>query len=421
MNAKSARANILLVDDAPDTLDIVGRHLRAGGFGVTTALGARPALAHLERDRFDLVITDLKMPDLSGMELLRRVREGFMDTEVIMITGYASIQGAVEAVKSGAAEYLAKPFTRDELMHAVERALEKLARARKEREAATPPVPYRFGLVGRSAPITAACDALDRASQGRRAILILGERGTGRTTAALGVAGKLEERGAGAPGQLRAAGAARRALRAGGGRARRRAAGARHGRGDARAGRGAHRARQDPLPGRGPAAHHRLHAPRARWRDPRDRQGAPGGAFGGDAPPLRDRQGDVALLLAHFAAAAQEGAGRGGQGAPLGFGAEALAACDAYSWPGNVAELRDMVLDLAARARTSPVELRDLPDAVRIQYNASARSLREVEEEHIRRVLARAGDNKSRAAEILGINRKTLGEKLKGLTPPGGV
>ena len=93
----------------------------------------------------DLVITDLKMPGASGLDLVRHVRENYRDTEVMMITGYPSIEGAVEAVKTGAEEYLAKPFTDEELFAAVGRALEKLRRRRGTRR---PPGEARGRLSG---------------------------------------------------------------------------------------------------------------------------------------------------------------------------------------------------------------------------------------------------------------------------------
>ncbi len=84
----------------------------------------------LDHAAVDLVITDLKMPRESGMTLVRHVRENLKDTEIVMMTGFASVGGAVEAVKAGADDYLAKPFTDEELFGAVDRAFEKLRRRR---------------------------------------------------------------------------------------------------------------------------------------------------------------------------------------------------------------------------------------------------------------------------------------------------
>jgi DNA-binding NtrC family response regulator len=120
--------SVLVVDDAPETLELLRRNLEAEGYRVFTAPGVSEALAVLEAGPIDLVITDYKMPKVTGMELVRHIRENQAGTAVVMITGYASIEGAVEAIKTGAEEYLPKPFTDEELFGAVRRALEKRTR-----------------------------------------------------------------------------------------------------------------------------------------------------------------------------------------------------------------------------------------------------------------------------------------------------
>ena len=107
----SGRERILIVDDAPDTLEVLQRNLTSKGYRVLAAGGVAEAIGLLEKNDIDLVITDFKMPAVSGIDLIRHVRENFRDTEVMMITGYATINGAVDAVKTGAQEYLPKPFT----------------------------------------------------------------------------------------------------------------------------------------------------------------------------------------------------------------------------------------------------------------------------------------------------------------------
>ena len=91
MNQSTVKVSILVVDDAPDTLEVLQRNLTARGFLVFTALGASDALEILESTPIDLVITDYKMPGINGLDLIRHVRENVKDTEVVMITGYASI------------------------------------------------------------------------------------------------------------------------------------------------------------------------------------------------------------------------------------------------------------------------------------------------------------------------------------------
>ena len=119
MKDRTGKERILVVDDSKNTLEVLQRNLTSQGYTVFTASGVEEAINILGNTTVELVITDLKMPRISGIDLIRHVRENFKDTVIMMITGYASIEGAVEAVKTGAEEYLAKPFTDDELFSAV--------------------------------------------------------------------------------------------------------------------------------------------------------------------------------------------------------------------------------------------------------------------------------------------------------------
>lgn len=121
MSPSPKRETILVVDDVPHTVEVLQRNLSSQGYAVLTAPGVAEALTILENTSVDLVVSDFKMPKADGLELVRHVRENLPDAEVIMITGYPSIEGAVTAVKIGAEEYLAKPFTDEELYAAVGR------------------------------------------------------------------------------------------------------------------------------------------------------------------------------------------------------------------------------------------------------------------------------------------------------------
>ena len=114
---------ILVVDDAPDALELVRRVLVGSDYEVFTAPGAVEAIRFLADTPVDLVITDLKMPKVSGLDLVQHIRQNVQDTDVMMITGYPTIENAVTAVKSGAQDYLCKPFTEEELLTAVRRVL----------------------------------------------------------------------------------------------------------------------------------------------------------------------------------------------------------------------------------------------------------------------------------------------------------
>ena len=103
---------ILIVDDSPDTLEIVKRNLKTKGFSVYTSESVEQAIGILEVQPVDLVITDMKMPKTSGIDLIQHIRDNYQDTEVMMITGYATVENAVSAMKAGAEEFLPKPFTK---------------------------------------------------------------------------------------------------------------------------------------------------------------------------------------------------------------------------------------------------------------------------------------------------------------------
>jgi DNA-binding NtrC family response regulator len=122
---------ILVVDDEEDVCRSVTKILSRKGFSVDTALSAEDAVRLMKNTPFDLVITDLMMPKTDGLELLKIIRDLYPELDVIMITGYASIDSAVKAVKLGAAGYLPKPFTPDELMTVTKKALEDRAKTPK--------------------------------------------------------------------------------------------------------------------------------------------------------------------------------------------------------------------------------------------------------------------------------------------------
>jgi DNA-binding NtrC family response regulator len=133
-------------------------------------------------------------------------------------------------------------------------------------------------------------------------------------------------------------------------------------------------------------------------------------------PPLRDRGDDVLLLTAHFAAKFAEELKR----PTPSFSNDALDALRSHHWPGNVRELENLIQRLMVMVDHDVIEVPDLPTAMRFSLRRGGdvnRTLAEVESEHIRGVLASVGDNKTRAAKILGIDRKTLREKLKNVPP----
>jgi len=180
MAAPAKKERILVVDDSRDTLEVLQRDLQAKGYEVYTAPGVEQAIDALEDTSIDLVITDLKMPKVNGLELVRHLRANCPDIEVIMITGYPTIESAVDVVKLGAEDYLAKPFTDEELYGAVEGALEKLRVRRTVRAPLyrTPKAPK--GLIGESIAMQRVFAAISKAAPTSATVLITGESGTGK-------------------------------------------------------------------------------------------------------------------------------------------------------------------------------------------------------------------------------------------------
>jgi len=139
----SEPVKVLVVDDEQVVLDGVGRHLRRDGYEVRTALDATEALALLNGEGTDVLISDLMMPGMDGLELLDRISAFAAPPPVIMITGYATMRTALQALRKGAFDYIAKPFTRAELLGVVARAARRAAMTGAPAAAAAPPVGYR--------------------------------------------------------------------------------------------------------------------------------------------------------------------------------------------------------------------------------------------------------------------------------------
>ena len=176
---------ILTVDDSITTLEVIQRNLTAAGCEVFSCTGVDQAVCLLESQPVDLVITDLKMPRASGMDLVKYVSENLKNVEIILITGYPSIAGAVEAIKDGAEEYLVKPFTDDELLSAVSRMLERRSRRLAVVGEADPETAY--GIIGRSEEMQTVFHRIGKAAATDANVLIAGESGTGKELVARAV------------------------------------------------------------------------------------------------------------------------------------------------------------------------------------------------------------------------------------------
>ena len=445
MNSDNSPDTILVVDDSPATLEVLQRNLTADGFRVFTAPGVAEALKLLDHTAVDLVITDLKMPGVSGMDLVRHVRENLHNTEVMMITGYATVEGAVQAVKIGAEEFLAKPFTDDELLAAVKRALGKLRVRRAARDTAPAPNANYPGILGESEAMKRVLAAVAKAATTSATVLIAGESGTGKELVARAIHYTSPRASApfvpincgGIPeglleselfGYVRGAFTGATETRAGffqtaeGGTLF-----------------------LDEISETSASMQVKL------LRVLQDKEVCMVGdtrvrkvdvrviaatnkdllslvqknVFREDLffrlnvititiPPLRERGDDTLRLANYFAAKYAREFGR-----PVPrFTEAALRIITGYYWPGNVRELENFVQRIVVMSERESVDVTDLPAHMRFSAARESglnRTLAEVEAEHIRNVLAGVDGNKTRAAEILGVDRKTLRDKLKKL------
>ncbi|MCK4320904.1 sigma-54-dependent Fis family transcriptional regulator [candidate division WOR-3 bacterium] len=443
MKKSSKKESIIIVDDAPDTLEMLQRNLSSENYMVFTASSVVEAIRLLESTPVDLVITDLKMPNVSGLDLIRHVRENYKDTKVMMITGYATIEGAVEAVKIGAEEYLTKPFTDEELFSAVEKTLNKLHMRRtiQTKQKMKPPIPY--GLIGDSEAIRKVFDNIAKAAKTPATVLITGESGTGKELVARAIHYSSTRSSApfvpincgGIPEELleselfgHVKGAFTGAI-------------------DSRA--GFFQTAEggsiflDEISETSPSMQVKLlrvlqdkeicmiGSRRPQKVDVRIMAATnkdllsllKKGVFREDlyyrlnvinisVSPLREREDDVLLLANHFTRKFAEELGK-----PVSqFSDRALQVLKNYSWPGNVRELENLIQRLLVMTDGETIDVPDLPSFLRFSASSEKglnRTLAEVESEHIQNVLESADGNKTKAAEILGISRKTLRNKLK--------
>ena len=179
----SDRTSILIVDDEEAMRDGCRQVLAPEGFVLKEASSGDAALEIMSRESFDLVILDLKMPRVDGMELLRHIQQGSPGTATVVITGYPSVESAVEAMKLGASDFLPKPFTPDVLRLTVRRTLDGSRMARENLLLRSQIEEYRGGdydLVGRSEAMRQVHDLVQRVGPTDSTVLITGESGTGK-------------------------------------------------------------------------------------------------------------------------------------------------------------------------------------------------------------------------------------------------
>ena len=170
--------NILIAEDERTLREGLSQAFTEGGFKVVEASNGREALEKLERQVFDLVVTDLKMPGGDGMEVLKRARTLNEQTLVIIMTAFGSVDGAVEAIKEGAYDYIQKPFSIDELDVKIQRAFEHNRLVRKVTYLGSSPGDE--GIVGESASMKEIFITIEKVASSNATVLINGETGTGK-------------------------------------------------------------------------------------------------------------------------------------------------------------------------------------------------------------------------------------------------
>ncbi|HRY84373.1 MAG TPA: sigma-54 dependent transcriptional regulator, partial [Candidatus Cloacimonadota bacterium] len=170
---------ILVVDDSPSTLEMIGRKLNSHGYSSFAARSVNEALELLEKFPVELVLTDYKMPKATGLDLIRHLKAHHPLIRVIMITGYPTLEGAVEAVKMGADEYLTKPFTDQELFSAIAK-VEAMIVNQKLAHKPSPTESNPYGMIGSSAVMTKVYRAIHKSCSNNATVLIHGESGTGK-------------------------------------------------------------------------------------------------------------------------------------------------------------------------------------------------------------------------------------------------
>ncbi len=448
-----SRHTILVVEDDAAMRELLQDTLSEEGFGVETAAGGHAGVARVRKGGIDLVVTDVRMPDLDGLDMLREIKSPGNDVtppHVIVITAFGSIDTAIKAVRLGAYDYITKPFNMESLVLAVEKALaerglrSEVARLQKEVER-----PYRFdNLIGRSLPMQEVFTLIRRLASSAVNVLITGESGTGKELVARAIhynsprakRAFVAVNCAAIPDALLESelfGYKRGAFT------------------DARTDRLGMFVEADggtlfldEIGDLSPTLQAKLlrvlaereirplGAARSEKVDVRvisathqDLQaGLRGGTFREDLyyrlnvlqihlPSLRDRPEDLVPLSEHFL---QRAAERSQKPTP-GFNQAALKLLLAYSWPGNVRELENIVERAVALCEGMLITPQDLPQAVRerrtsdiISYAVQRNmTLAELEREYIQRVMKEESGNKTRAAQRLGLDRKTLYRKLE--------
>jgi DNA-binding NtrC family response regulator len=176
----SSSETVLVVDDDPDIREVLQDRLESLQYHVLTAASGEAGLELIEKQNPQVILLDVQMPGMDGLEVLREIRRRGIDVPVLMITAYATIERAVQAMKEGAYDFIPKPFEPEHIALTVEKALER-ERLQREVEILSEEIGERYRLVvGRSANMNQAVETAKKAAASKTTILLLGESGTGK-------------------------------------------------------------------------------------------------------------------------------------------------------------------------------------------------------------------------------------------------
>jgi DNA-binding NtrC family response regulator len=445
--------HVLVVDDDADVRGVLTAVIEADAQAhVTQAASGAEGMAWLGREEFDVAVVDVQMPDHSGLDILRWARATEIDTELIVLTAHADVETAVQAMRLGAYDFIAKPFKNAELREVVAKAAEKKA-LRRENSALKEVFNRRDGLptiVGQSQEIREVLAMITRVAASDSPVLVHGESGTGKELVARSI--HLQSRRAALPFVSINCGALPDTLLESElfGHKRGAFSGAITSRiGLFEAANGG-TLFLDEIGEMSPAMQVRLlrvldsgevrrvGEERVFHVDARvvaatakdlSRESAEGrfrwdlfyrvSTIGISVPPLRGRRADIPLLVEHFLGT------RGRAGSSLRFTPEAMARLVDYGWPGNIRELRNLIERLHILHEGGQVRASDLPGEFNTAPTAAGTDspspppdevltpLAEIERRHVERVLHATAWNKARAARVLEVDIKTLNKKIR--------
>ncbi len=439
---KARKYRILIVDDELVVRDSLQKWFESEGYEAVAVASGREALQAVEKRQFDLVLIDIKMPGMDGMELQRRLKDIDSELTVIIMTGYASVETAVEALKRGAYDYITKPIDPDDLVHLVSNALGH-KRYRRELEQLRENLREIYPetqLIGNSPAMRRVMELIEMVAPTDTTVLISGESGTGKELVARAIhaasprrhmpmvvihCGALtetlleselfgHERGAFTGAHYRKKGKFEIAdggtvfldeisdislktqtdlLRVLQEKEIQRVGGTQWIKVDFRCIAATNKNLEDLVKAGTfrPDLYYRLKV------------------FAIDLPPLRERREDIPLLADHFLKKLATAMNR-----PVPkLSPAAVDLLLAYDWPGNVRELENAVERALVIGRGPEIQPEDFPFQLQPAARSAGRTLEEVERAHIERVLRETDGNLSRAARILDIDRTTLYNKLR--------